>query len=75
MAWAARVILEPLAFPVGYRGTAIAIVRVVPYALYAASVFYLANFTQLQYMVYNVGLWGVGAAASIAWYLRGPEVS
>jgi len=75
MAWAARVILEPLAFPVGYRGTAIAIVRVFPYALYAASVFYLANFTQLQYMVYNVGLWGVGAAASIAWYLRGPEVS
>ncbi|ESQ26691.1 MAG: hypothetical protein JCHSAcid_03430 [uncultured Acidilobus sp. JCHS] len=26
-------------------------------------------------MVYNVGLWGVGAVASIAWYLRGPEVS
>jgi hypothetical protein len=75
MAWAARVILEPLAFPVGYRGTAIAIVRVVPYALYAASVFYLANFTQLQYMIYNVVLWGVGATASIAWYLRGPEVS
>ena len=62
MAWAARVILEPLAFPVGYRGTAIAIVRVFPYALYAASVFYLANFTQLQYMVYNVGLWGVGGS-------------
>ncbi|MFP3402735.1 MAG: MFS transporter [Acidilobus sp.] len=75
MAWAARVILEPLAFPVGYRGTAIAIVRVVPYALYAASVFYLANFTQLQYMIYNVVLWAVGATASIAWYLRGPEVS
>jgi len=75
MAWAARVILEPLAFPVGYRGTAIAIVRVAPYALYAASVFYLANFTQLQYMIYNVVLWAVGATASIAWYLRGPEVS
>jgi len=75
MAWAARAILEPLAFPVGYRGTAIAIVRVVPYALYAASVFYLANFTQLQYMIYNVVLWAVGATASIAWYLRGPEVS
>jgi hypothetical protein len=75
MSWAARAILEPLAFPVGYRGTAIAIVRVVPYALYAASVFYLANFTQLQYMIYNVVLWAVGATASIAWYLRGPEVS
>jgi hypothetical protein len=75
MAWAARVILEPLAFPVGYRGTAIAIVRVVPYALYAASVFYLAGLSQSQYMIYNVVLWAVGATASIAWYLRGPEVS
>jgi hypothetical protein len=75
MAWAAGVVLELLAFPVGYRGAAIAIVRIVPYALYAVSVFYLANFKQLQYMVYNVGLWGVGTVASIAWYLRGPEVN
>ncbi|MGC9113111.1 MFS transporter [Acidilobus sp.] len=74
MAWAARVLLEPLAFPVHYRGTAIAIVRVVPYALYAASVFYLANVTTGEYMLYNVGLWAIGAAAGVAWYLRGPEV-
>lgn len=75
MAWAARVILEPLAFPASYRGTAIALVRVVPYVLYAASVFYLAYFTDVpEYMAYNVGLWAVGAVAAVLWALRGPEV-
>ncbi len=72
-AWAARVSLEPVIFPTGFRSTGIAISRFLPYLLYAASIFYAASFNSIQYLIYNIILWGIGGLASILWYIYGVE--
>jgi MFS family permease len=72
-AWAARVSLEPVIFPTNFRSTGIAISRLLPYILYAASIFYAASFDVMQYLIYNIILWGIGGLASILWYVYGVE--
>jgi MFS family permease len=72
-AWAARVSLEPVIFPTNLRSTGIAISRLLPYILYAASIFYAASFNVMQYLIYNIALWGIGGLASVLWYIYGIE--
>ncbi|AFZ70632.1 arabinose efflux permease family protein [Caldisphaera lagunensis DSM 15908] len=74
-AWAARVSLEPVIFPTGFRSTGIALSRLLPYFLYAASIFYAASFNAMQYLIYNLILWGIGGLASILWYIYGMETT
>ncbi|GGP19147.1 hypothetical protein GCM10007981_01650 [Thermocladium modestius] len=73
LGWAARVVLEPELFPTRTRSIGIAAVRASAYVIYMASIFFTAGFTINEYIIYNAGLWGLGFAAALTWYLAGVE--
>ncbi|MDP8011378.1 MAG: MFS transporter [Thermoplasmata archaeon] len=72
-AWATRTTIEPEIFPTLKRSSAIALVRLFPGISYIVSIYATASFTLMDYIIFNAILWGLGAAASIIWYIKGIE--
>lgn len=72
-AWATRTTIEPEIFPTLKRSSAIAIVRLFPTVSYIISIYATASFSLMHYILFNVILWGIGAAATIIWYFKGVE--
>jgi hypothetical protein len=72
--WASRNVLESLAFPTNFRGTGISLVRIAAYVLLAASYLVTASMTPVEYLTFAAAMWALGVGASLAWYVRGPEL-
>jgi len=72
-AWATRTTIEPEIFPTLRRSSAIAIVRLFPTTSYIISIYATASFSLMDYILFNVILWGIGAAATVIWYFKGVE--
>jgi len=72
--WASRNVLESLAFPTNFRGTGISLVRIAAYVLLAASYLVTASMTPVEYLIFAAAMWALGVGASLAWYIRGPEL-
>ncbi|MFP3220260.1 MAG: MFS transporter [Candidatus Marsarchaeota archaeon] len=72
-AWAARITLEPEAFPTKVRGSAIGLIRVFPLVAYEISIYYTSYFGIYQFVAYNLVLWGVGVLGAVLWLLMGFE--
>jgi len=74
LSWAARVVLEPeLARSTNMRSTFIALVRVVAWGFFITSIYFTSSLSTFSFVQLNVLLWGVGAIASFAWFMRGVE--
>lgn len=72
--WAVRTILEPELFPTGSRGTWIGVVRLIAWGIFVVLSYYLlASLSTYQYLLANLILYALGAAAAVAWYLLGVE--
>jgi MFS family permease len=74
-AWATRIVYEPALFPTERRAFMVGLVRAAPIAAYSASAYLTSSLGEAQFLMYNAALWALGAAASIAWRLRGYDVS
>ncbi len=74
-AWATRIVYEPALFPTERRAFMVGLVRAVPIAAYTASTYLTSSFGEAQFVVYNAALWALGAAASVAWRMRGYDVT
>ncbi|NON61302.1 MFS transporter, partial [Acidianus sp. RZ1] len=53
------------------RGTYTAIARVVSIGLYIPMIFLTASLSLSNYVLFNVGIWGIGLVAAILWYIYG----
>ena len=74
LGWAARVVLEPeLASGTNRRSTFIALVRVVAWVFFITSIYFTSNLSTFGFVEFNVLLWGVGAIAAFAWFIKGVE--
>ncbi|MEM4025115.1 MAG: MFS transporter, partial [Metallosphaera sp.] len=74
--WAVRTIYEPLILPNNNRAFLIGLVRVFPITLNSISVYFLSfSNSPVVYVLYNTGLWALGAIASILWYYKGYDVN
>ncbi|MEM3346651.1 MAG: MFS transporter [Metallosphaera sp.] len=74
--WAVRTIYEPLILPNSNRAFLIGLVRVFPITLNSISVYFLSfSNSPVVYVLYNTGLWALGAIASILWYYKGYDVN
>ncbi|MGC8701286.1 MAG: MFS transporter, partial [Thermoplasmata archaeon] len=49
------------------------IVRLFPGISYVISIFATSSFSLMDYIFFNVILWGIGAAATVIWYFKGIE--
>jgi len=72
-AWATRTTIEPEIFPTLRRSSAIALVRLFPTISYIISIYVTASYSLMDYIIFNVVLWGMGTAATIIWYFKGIE--
>ncbi|MGC8969949.1 MAG: MFS transporter [Conexivisphaera sp.] len=75
LAWAVRIIYEPALFPTESRAFMVGLVEAAPMAAYTASAYLTSALTEAWFLAYSAALWAVGAAASVAWSLRGYDVS
>ncbi len=74
LGWATRVVLEPeLATGTNLRSTFIALVRVVAWGFFITSIYLTSSLSTFGFVELNVLLWGVGALAAFAWFIRGVE--
>ncbi len=74
LGWAARVVLEPeLATGTNLRSTFIALVRVVAWGFFITSIYLTSSLSTFGFVELNVLLWGIGAVAAFAWFMRGVE--
>jgi MFS family permease len=73
--WATRTVLEPLLMPIKSRAFYIGLVRVVPMLAYAGSIYLTSGFSSTQFVLYNLGLWGLGLGGSLAWYYKGYDTN
>ncbi len=73
--WATRTIFEPLLMPIKSRAFYIGLIRVAPMLAYAGSIYLTAGFTSTQFVLYNLGLWGLGLGGSLAWYYKGYDTN
>ncbi len=71
--WASRVVLEPELFRTKVRSTFIALVRVVSWGFFIASIYATASLATPEFITLNVILWALGAAAALSWFARGVE--
>ena len=72
--WAVRTLLEPELFPTGVRATWIGVVRLIAWSIYIYLIYYLlSSASTYLYLLANLILYGVGAAASLAWFIYGVE--
>lgn len=72
-AWASRTTLEPELVPTRIRSSAIGLVRLAPMIGYAISVYLTASFGLAEFLYYNLGLWILGLAAAVVWFIFGYE--
>ncbi len=74
LGWATRVVLEPeLATGTNLRSTFVALVRVVAWGFFITSIYLTSSLGAFDFVVLNVFLWGIGALAAFAWFIRGVE--
>ncbi|WP_010917311.1 MFS transporter [Thermoplasma volcanium] len=73
LGWAVREILQPELFTTIRRGSGIAAVRGIAYALYIVSIFVLNGISVFEYMVFATIIWVIGSIGSILWYSKGYE--
>ena len=73
-AWAVREILEPILMPSQSRAFLIGVIRLGPMLAYAASIYFTANYSLVQFIEYNMVLWIVGGLAAIFWFALGYDV-
>ena len=72
--WASRTVLEPELFPTRNRGTWIGVIRLISYAVFIILIYYLlATLNTYQYLLTNLILYAIGAAAAVAWFIYGIE--
>ncbi|MHB1812757.1 MAG: MFS transporter [Thermoplasmataceae archaeon] len=72
-AWASRTTLEPELLATRYRSFGIGIIRMFPMVLYIVSISLTANFGIYDFILYNLGLWALGATGAIIWRFYGTE--
>lgn len=72
-AWASRTSLEPELFPTRIRSRVIGLIRLMPMIAYVLSIIYLSNLNISQFVAFNVGLWLLGFAAAVYWFIAGVE--
>ena len=72
-AWASRTSLEPELLATRHRSFGIGIIRMFPMVLYIVSISITANFGIYQFILYNLGLWSLGALGAIIWRFYGTE--
>lgn len=72
--WAVRTMLEPELFPTKVRGTWIGVVRLISYGVFIVLSYYLlSTLNTYQYLLTNLILYAIGAAAAVAWFIYGIE--
>ncbi|WP_291766547.1 MFS transporter [Caldivirga sp. UBA161] len=72
--WAVRTMLEPELFPTKIRGTWIGVIRLISYGIFIILSYYLlATLNTYQYLLTNLILYVIGAAAAVAWFTYGVE--
>ncbi|WP_393972252.1 MFS transporter [Oxyplasma meridianum] len=72
-AWASRTTLEPELLAIKHRSFGIGIIRMFPMILYIVSISLTANFSIYQFILYNLGLWSLGALGAAIWMFYGTE--
>ncbi|MUN27907.1 MFS transporter [Sulfuracidifex metallicus] len=73
--WAVRTILEPTLMPIKARAFLIGSVRIAPMLSYAASLELTSTFTEVQFVLFNLILWSLGAFASVMWFFKGYDTN
>ncbi len=73
--WAVRTIFEPTLMPIRARAFYIGLARVAPMLSYAASIQLTSSFTELQFVLFNLALWILGAGGSFMWFLKGYDTN
>jgi MFS family permease len=74
LGWATRVVLEPeLATGTSLRSTFVALVRVVAWGFFTASIYLTSSLGPFDFVALNVFLWGIGALAAFGWFIKGVE--
>ncbi|WP_292000135.1 MFS transporter [Caldivirga sp.] len=72
--WAVRTMLEPELFPTRVRGTWIGVIRLISYGVFIVLSYYLlSTLNTYQYLLTNLILYAIGAAAAVAWFIYGIE--
>ncbi|ABW02026.1 MFS transporter [Caldivirga maquilingensis] len=72
--WAVRTVLEPELFPTRVRGTWIGVIRLIAWGIYVVLTYYLLNIlSTYQYLLTNLILYAIGAAAAVTWFIYGIE--
>lgn len=73
LAWASRTTLEPELLAIRYRSFGIGFIRMFPMILYIVSISLTASFGIYDFILYNLGLWSLGAFGAIIWRFYGTE--
>ncbi|MCI2414015.1 MAG: MFS transporter [Candidatus Aramenus sp.] len=73
--WAARTIYEPTLMPIRARAFFIGLIRMFPMVSYALSIQLTSGFNELQFVMYNLALWLLGAGGSLMWLFKGYDVN
>ncbi len=74
MAWSVRTVLEPILMPTRLRAFMVGLIRLGPILGYTASIYLTSNLSLRGFVVYNMGLWTLGAVATLLWLLKGYDV-
>ncbi len=74
LAWAVRTVYEPVLFPTNVRATMIGLIRVFPILSYDVSLYVTSSWGEAQFIIFNMAMWAVGAAAALFWKARGYDV-
>ncbi|AWR95801.1 MFS transporter [Acidianus brierleyi] len=73
--WAVRTIFEPTLMPIKARAFYIGLVRVAPMLSYAASIQLTSSFSEIQFVIFNLILWLLGAGGSFMWFVKGYDTN
>lgn len=71
LGWAVRTVYEPILMPTATRAFMIGLVRLPIIVSYTISIYLTSSFNELNFVIYNMILWGVGALSSGIWYIKG----
>nr|WP_216475972.1 MFS transporter [Caldisphaera lagunensis] len=73
--WAVRTVYEPTLMPTRSRAFLVGLIRAPIMLIYTISVYLTASFTELEFVIYNMILWGIGALAAGAWHIFGYDIN
>lgn len=73
--WAVRTVYEPTLMPTSSRAFLVGLVRAPIIAVYTISVYLTSSFTELQFVIYNMILWGIGAISAGIWHVFGFDIN